>query len=532
MASNTLTRWYVAVAAIALSATSLGAQTLLPNDPALSANLALWLRGDQLTTSGTNVTQWLDQSGQGNDTSTVGGAPQFVASAAAFNNQPVVTFSGNYFRINQNLLPANNDVTIFSVARSNVGAAADNLNANRVWSTNINSSSSSTLMAVGQNTNQVNYSRRTDATTLAHVATGAVIDTARPFISVFAQGTSTNQFAHWVNGVITNQTGSFTFPGSESGPNTHFWVGAQAGGAERFWAGDIGEVIVFDRQLSAVEISGVNQYLAQRYGLSRLTNVSTQVNGNRRDLTSISTLERGTINAADFVGVDVFHWHAASNTNSAYSPGATDPGAGNRASLMEDLSLNTGLINPGALGGANTLSAAQQASLGPANNTINGLGVTFEGGLLNGPGIDLVVFEIAPTSAEVDSFYVNRIDGIVGSLLIEAADYSLSGANSAGSTVTTNSGSLSLLESTATWTAGTASTQTWNAVGIDLSDLGYLPFQIAPGLHFSGATVDFVAIAALPFAQVPEPRSWLLFVIAAMGCIAASLIADRNRRSR
>lgn len=219
--------------------------------------------------------------------------------------------------------------------------------------------------------------------------------------------------------------------------------------------------------------------------------------------------------ASELVKPNVFHWHAPSNGNTALSVGGVDPGVGNRAdALMGDNGLNTGMINPGGTG---TLTAAQQATLGPNNNTINGLGVTFDGGLLNGEGIDLIVFEYGDTGAR-DPFRVNRIDGIVGDLLIASTDYSVFGSNPATRLITPNSSTLNLFESGVFNDTGGV-TQGWAGVGIDLSDLGYALGQFAPGLFFSAPSgtggVDFVFIAGLPAPPVPEPATMSLLALGA-----------------
>ena len=149
-----------------------------------------------------------------------------------------------------------------------------------------------------------------------------------------------------------------------------------------------------------------------------LTAATTVNSGSLTNLDSVTTNVLGTVSASDLVGVSVFHLHGSQATNNVINPGGADPGGAARTSLAEDLALNTGIINPGTAG---TLTAAEQATLGPANSTINGLGVNFDGGVVNGPGIDVVVFEIAANGfADADGFLVNRIDGTSPILLLTA----------------------------------------------------------------------------------------------------------------
>ncbi|MDF1751216.1 MAG: PKD domain-containing protein [Verrucomicrobiales bacterium] len=240
-----------------------------------------------------------------------------------------------------------------------------------------------------------------------------------------------------------------------------------------------------------------------------ITAVTTSDDANGvTNLETIST-ERGDFNASDLVGVDVFHWHNETNsTNTVTANDATngiyDPGVGNRAGMVEDLGLNTGLINPGDPG---ELSAADQLLLGPDNSTINGLGVKFEnGGIVVGEGIDIIVFDLAAGAddaakkAASDSFRINRIDGTVGSYQVTGGtngDYTVFGDNAANNAVSSDATSLNALES-GVWTPGSAANQGYAGVGIDLTLLGYQVGDVVEGLFFSGGGVDFTLIRGIP----------------------------------
>lgn len=263
-----------------------------------------------------------------------------------------------------------------------------------------------------------------------------------------------------------------------------------------------------------------------------LTGASMSNTGN---LTSVTTIERGTIDAADLVGVDLFHFSSdGSDTRTVATPNG-DPGVGNRASLVEDLALNTGLINPGG-NSPGTLTPAQQAALGPNSSSSNGLGVNFDGGLINGPGIDLVVFEIATQGLEEppDAFMVNRVDGVQGSLLVTPGDYTVELLNVAGDLISPgDSSTLNGLETSAFATAGTFD-QEVAGVGIDLSDLGYSDLEVAPGLLFSdapgGGNVDIMLVTGLPTAAIPEPTSIALWsLLGVMGLIGFLRIRQRGQ---
>jgi hypothetical protein len=61
--------------------------------PAGIADLELWLASDTgVTTSGSDVTGWADQSGNGYDFSDNGNPPQFISSESEINDKPVIKF--------------------------------------------------------------------------------------------------------------------------------------------------------------------------------------------------------------------------------------------------------------------------------------------------------------------------------------------------------------------------------------------------------------------------------------------------------
>jgi hypothetical protein len=83
-------------------------------------NLQLWLKADAgVTTSGSNVTAWADQSGNGNNATLPATAnpPVFVASDPALNGKPVLQFNVTDFLQLTNALDMPGDVSGFVIMR-------------------------------------------------------------------------------------------------------------------------------------------------------------------------------------------------------------------------------------------------------------------------------------------------------------------------------------------------------------------------------------------------------------------------------
>lgn len=83
--------------------------------PLRLSGLSLWLKADSgVTLSGSNVTAWADQSGNGNN-ATANNNPTFISSS--INNRPAISFNGDtsWMQIPQNNIGDNGNISIFAV---------------------------------------------------------------------------------------------------------------------------------------------------------------------------------------------------------------------------------------------------------------------------------------------------------------------------------------------------------------------------------------------------------------------------------
>jgi hypothetical protein len=225
-----------------------------PTLPVMSG-LKLWLRGDLGTAiSAGNVTQWDDQSGNGNH---VTGSIPFNASS--INGRPGLTFSAaGMTNGSSSVLAGASPRTVFVVYKAT------------------NNNPQSSLVTLRSGTLKADYTAEwafagagliyTDGVNGANNAFVPLVGNAS--VATIAEWTSTAPGAvlgYRRNGValvVTQTSGSSTENGTAG-----FSIGG-SGAALGPMLGDIDEVIVFDRVLSAGEEALVQEYLSVRYSIS------------------------------------------------------------------------------------------------------------------------------------------------------------------------------------------------------------------------------------------------------------------------
>lgn len=233
-------------------------------------------------------------------------------------------------------------------------------------------------------------------------------------------------------------------------------------------------------------------------------------NGTVAELQSV-TVQRGgrvrTFPISDLIGVKVIHFRAGENNANVAVPVGYD---GDRlAGLESDSLLHTGVLNPG--GSIEPLLDAP--ILAPGKDSTPGLAVRFQTAVVNGPGPDVVFFELQTVvnPPDGDAFHVSPLtfgDGL-RSLSIWKYDIAMTSQEaqplphfdlyffreSATSVEALVTGAVERRPQTLQFRA--------LAVGIDLSDLGYDDDAAVDGLFFQDVlddahVVDPVFIAGLP----------------------------------
>jgi hypothetical protein len=223
------------------------------------SNIALWLKANNgVTTSGSNVTQWQDMSTNANNAVQGTGAnqPTFVASAA--NGKPAIAFNGSsqYLQLGSGFANFNTGASIFIVTKPTAaatnarfiefgnGATSNNVYLSEPTSTGValnvysGSTPSSVTASSGVTLNQYQL--------LEAVHNGAASAT------LYTTGVQTAQGA--INN-ITNVTRTANLIGTNNA-------------ATIFFQGEIAEVIVYSRAVTASERANIESYLYARYGLA------------------------------------------------------------------------------------------------------------------------------------------------------------------------------------------------------------------------------------------------------------------------
>jgi len=186
-----------------------------------------------------------------------------------------------------------------------------------------------------------------------------------------------------------------------------------------------------------------------------------------------------------------------------------------RIQVLSDAALNTGVINPG--GSQQPLTANPVMRIVEDKNQLNtpGLAIRFRTPIKNGPGPDIVFFELQTLSnpPEGDAFHISPLDFVQERKSYTIRSYDLTMLSSEAKKISRfhlylfHQNIASLDELQTIWYEQKPSHNRLRfraiAVGIDLSDLGYLPGEQVEELFIQDAMddnsfVDPVFIGGLP----------------------------------
>ena len=236
---------------------------------------ALWLDAadtSSITLSGTNVTEWKDKSGnQNNSTSCTATYVSGINGRATMNN-PVI--SGPIAN------SGSSTVSVFVIASNNrIGNPYDNMIALNVSPiTNYYASGSLFIARAGDNTNpQLYYGFMNGFPNGDLVATFSAAFNTGFMFNVFQTGTTGTTYGNGTNyGSLTTRGATFNY--------THYYIGTCTGGPA--WIGNIGEVLIYNKDLTTTERQQVESYLTLKWGL----NPSLPVNHPYKAFSSYSSL--------------------------------------------------------------------------------------------------------------------------------------------------------------------------------------------------------------------------------------------------
>lgn len=230
----------------------------------VTTGLALWLDATQgVATSGSTVTGWTDQSGNGHDGSYATGAPQLVPGA--INGLPAISFNGNgdYFALAGGQVLSSDSFTIFAVA-VDTGTSDEPREIYSNW--DFGNSWPSQFLGTDFGDAGSRTLRFTDGLSAAN----ALAAPGSPFVTygVYTGGVNADIY---LDGAIVGSNPQNSDPADVLNPNgqrditTPSFIGRQGGFAGEYWQGYIAEVLVYDGALSPEDQAAVAAYLQTKW---------------------------------------------------------------------------------------------------------------------------------------------------------------------------------------------------------------------------------------------------------------------------
>lgn len=236
---------------------------------ALPTGLSLWLVAQDLVDAGaadaSSVSPWHERIAKDkNDATEATNKP--IIKTSIINSLAVVRFDGTNDQLaipdRTYWTPNNFDQSVFMVAQKTAAATADNIagKAGTLYEWSAQNTTGSKM--------QITYYQTAGATHAAVTTTTGIVDNS-PFIFAFTYEYLVKVSA-WLNGGTKDTSTSFSGTMTDSSETIKLGQRGDASG-NGFWAGDIAEVIMFNRVLTPAEVNTVIAYLGTKYGITVTT---------------------------------------------------------------------------------------------------------------------------------------------------------------------------------------------------------------------------------------------------------------------
>ncbi|MEM7530698.1 MAG: FG-GAP-like repeat-containing protein [Chloroflexota bacterium] len=246
---------------------SLGYPATLYAPGGVRKDLDLWLKandGPDNTTDGGAIATWEDRSGNDYHVSqaTASKQPTFRARASDINGQSVVRFDGSDDWIGTNRISVNTDYSIFVMTQHATGSAGEYQSIfNTATSQFVNSSLQIEAGGGAQGcAGEIRFfGSDTGGSLLSPICAGTL--TTAPQMRGFIQ--TAGAIETYLDG-IQQSTGTRSFNGGVDA----YRLGTNRNTNGSYWNGDIAEIVVYHRALTATERQQVESYFSLKYGVS------------------------------------------------------------------------------------------------------------------------------------------------------------------------------------------------------------------------------------------------------------------------
>jgi hypothetical protein len=223
-----------------------------PKTPLSIPGCQLWLdASDSSTTTSITSGIWTDKSGNNYNTSYVSGGSGFTLGT--INTLPAVTFPGGANKVLTASVPTSttSGFSIFFVAST---SASSGTNTRYI----ANLTSTLQIYTISGTNTVASYVGATFPSTSLTISTGV------PFILSLTVSSST--FSQWINGIANSSTGTTV---STSG-STIVIGGSGSYTTDLVFAGQIGELIIFNTALTTTQRQTIEDYLEKKWGFTTL----------------------------------------------------------------------------------------------------------------------------------------------------------------------------------------------------------------------------------------------------------------------
>ena len=238
------------------------------SQPDAISNLVFWVKADAgvTTNASGHVTEWADQSAQGNlATNVAASGPLYVASEPELNNRPTLRFNGSSQRmivVNRMLTNGIEGCTLIAMAKADRN---DNVSI-----VGIRTGGGNPFVQLDQDASgKLRFIVRNPAGATANALSAQVhTGTYGMYAGRLFKGGDTV----WTNRAYFSKTAPEAVSSANFGASTDLTSGTQyigGLGIPSSWQGDIAEVIIFERALTEPELGAVEEYLASRYKVAR-----------------------------------------------------------------------------------------------------------------------------------------------------------------------------------------------------------------------------------------------------------------------